>query len=83
MSGNRKVSNAMLDSERYHRHAAECLIAAKETADPCIRQIHLTLAASWLTLARDDDVVGKLLAGWGIERPDAPTNVIPFARPTA
>ena len=66
MSGNRKVSNAMLDSERYRAHAAECLTVAEETADPYIRQVHLTLASSWMTLARDDEAVNGLLAGWGI-----------------
>ena len=56
----------MLDSERYRAHAAECLTVAEETADPYIRQVHLTLASSWITLARDDEGVNRLLAGWGI-----------------
>ena len=65
----------MLDSERYRRQAVECLMVAKQTTDPHIRQIHLTLAGSWLTLAHDDEAVCKLLAGWGIETPTEATLV--------
>jgi len=50
-------------------------MVAKQTTDPHIRQIHLTLAGSWLTLAHDDEAVCKLLAGWGIETPTEATLV--------
>jgi hypothetical protein len=68
----------MLDSERYRGHAAECLVVALETTDPHFRQIHLTLAAAWLTLARDHVAVSKLLTGRDIESAGAPTNVVPL-----
>ena len=68
----------MLDSKRYRGHAVECLVVAIETTDPHFRQIHLTLAAAWLTLARDHVAVSKLLAGRDIESAGAPTNVVPL-----
>jgi hypothetical protein len=57
----------MSDAERYRHHAVDCLNAAKEASEPYCRRLHLALAASWLTLASQDDTVSELLSSWGIE----------------
>jgi hypothetical protein len=55
----------MLDSQRYRDYAAKCLFAAKEASEPYCRRLHLTLAASWIELANQDEAASKLLVNWG------------------
>ena len=53
----------MHDSQRYRDNAAECLLAAQEAREPHCRQLHLSMALSWLSLARQDEALDNLLAG--------------------
>jgi len=39
-------------SRRYRDSAAECLLAAQEASQPHCRKLHLSMAISWLSLAR-------------------------------
>jgi hypothetical protein len=55
----------MLDSQRYRDYAAKCLLEAKEASEPYCRRLHLTLAASWIELANQDEAAGRLLMNWG------------------
>jgi hypothetical protein len=54
----------MFDSQRYRYHAAECLLAAKATAEPHCRKLRLSMAASWLSLAHQDEAMNEPLANW-------------------
>jgi hypothetical protein len=45
----------MHESQRYRRNAAECLRAAQEASDHLHREVHLSMALSWLSLAREDE----------------------------
>jgi hypothetical protein len=45
----------MRDSLRYRYKAADCLRAAQQAHDPSHRAIHLSMALSWLSLARQDE----------------------------
>jgi hypothetical protein len=54
----------MHDSQRYRIIAGECLLAARE-CQPCYRKLHLSMAASWLSLARQDEAMDGVLAIWG------------------
>jgi hypothetical protein len=56
----------MHDSQRYRDNAAECLSAAQDASQPYYR-INVSMATSWLSLARQDEAVDNLLAGWGIK----------------
>jgi hypothetical protein len=53
----------MTDAQRYHTNAAECLSAA-ERCGPAHRDLTLAIAASWLSLARQQIAVDELLAIW-------------------
>jgi hypothetical protein len=53
----------MNDAQRYRMNAAECLSAA-ERSDPAYRGLTLAIAASWLSLARQQEAVDGLLAIW-------------------
>jgi hypothetical protein len=53
----------MNDAQRYRTNAAECLSAA-ERCDPPYRDLTLTIAASWLSLARQQTAMDELLAIW-------------------
>jgi hypothetical protein len=48
----------MRDYERYRVNAAGCLLAA-ERCEPACRKIHLSMALSWLSLARQDEAVNS------------------------
>src|ERR1700726_2092170 len=53
----------------------ECLLAAQEACQPCYRKLHLSMAASWLSLARQDEAIDNLLAtSWNLV-PDPQTCV--------
>jgi hypothetical protein len=47
----------MHDTQRYRENAAECLLAAQKARDPNHRQLHLSMALSWLSLARQDEAM--------------------------
>jgi hypothetical protein len=53
----------MNDAQRYRTNAAECLSAA-ERCDPAYRGLTLAIAASWLSLARQQIAMDELLAIW-------------------
>jgi hypothetical protein len=52
----------MHDSRRYRDNAAECLLAAQEACELHCRKLHLSMADSWLSLARRDEAMDNLLA---------------------
>jgi hypothetical protein len=52
----------MFDSERCRCTAAEYLKAANEARQPYHRRLYLLMAQTWLSLAKQDD----LLASWGV-----------------
>jgi hypothetical protein len=66
------MEGAMHDSQRYRDSAAECLLAAQEACQPYHRKIHLSMAASWLSLARRDEAIDNLLANWDTTKPIKP-----------
>jgi hypothetical protein len=47
----------MHDSRRYRDSAAECLLAAQEASQLHCRELHLSMAISWLSLARQDEAI--------------------------
>jgi hypothetical protein len=53
----------MKDAQRYRMNAAECLSAA-ERSEPPYRGLTLAIAASWLSLARQQKAMDELLAIW-------------------
>src|SRR5260370_24931977 len=57
---------AMHDSRRYRDSAAKCLLAAEEACQPYYRKLHLSMAASWLSLARQDEAIDNLVASWDL-----------------
>ncbi len=63
------MEGAMHDSRRYRDSAAECLLAAEEACQPYYRKLHLSMAASWLSLARQDEAIDNLFASWDMAAP--------------
>jgi hypothetical protein len=59
----------MHDSRRYRDRASECLLAAEEACQPYYRKLHLSMAASWLSLARQDEAIDHLFASWDTAKP--------------
>jgi hypothetical protein len=57
----------MIESKRYRNNAAECLSAAQEGRDSYYCQLNLSLAASWISLARQDEATAVLLASWSVD----------------
>jgi hypothetical protein len=53
----------MHDSRRYRDSAAECLFAAQEASQPHSRKLHLSMAISWLSLARKYEAIERLFQG--------------------
>ena len=53
----------MNDAQRYRMNAVECLSAA-ERCEPSYRGLTLATAASWLSLARQQEAMDELLAIW-------------------
>jgi hypothetical protein len=49
----------MHDSRRYRDNAAGCLLAAQEPSQPH-RKLRLSMALSWLSLARQDEALDNL-----------------------
>lgn len=59
----------MHDSKRYRDQAADCLLAAEKGHEPYYRKLNLSLANTWLTLARQDEAMDNLLASWTLASP--------------
>jgi hypothetical protein len=59
----------MHDSRRYRDSAAECLLAAQAPCQPYYRRLRLSMAASWLSLARQDEAMDNLLASGNTANP--------------
>jgi hypothetical protein len=53
----------MKDVQRYRLNAAQCLLAAERCELP-YRGLTLTIAASWESLARQQEAMVELLAIW-------------------
>jgi hypothetical protein len=62
----------MSDAQRYRINAAECLSAA-ERCEPTYRGLTFAIAASWLSLARQQEAVDELVANWSEHRSATPT----------
>ncbi len=58
----------MHDAGRYRCNAAECLLAAQKGL-PYYRELHLSLADTWLLLARQDEAMDSLLSIWDVAKP--------------
>jgi hypothetical protein len=69
----------MNDAQRYRMNAAECLSAA-ERCDPAYRGLTLAIAASWLSLARQQEAVDGVLAIWSKAQSAAPIRPAAFRR---
>jgi hypothetical protein len=54
----------MSDAQRYRMNAAECLAAAERCEQP-YRRLTLSIAATWLTLARQQEAMNALLQNRG------------------
>jgi hypothetical protein len=52
-------------SQHYRDCAAECLLAAQEAFQPHRRKLHLSMAISWLSLARQYEGIERLFQGTG------------------
>jgi hypothetical protein len=63
------MEGTMHDSRRYRERATECLLAAQGASEPYYRKLQLSIAVSWLSLARQDEAMDDLLAGWNTAEP--------------
>jgi hypothetical protein len=52
----------MHDSRCYRDSAAECLLASQDACQP-FRNLFLSMAASWLSLAHQDEAI-DMFASW-------------------
>jgi hypothetical protein len=52
-------------SQYYRDCAAECLLAAQEASQPHRHRLHLSMAISWLSLARQYEAIERLFQGTG------------------
>jgi hypothetical protein len=50
------MEDVMHNSRRYRDSAAECLLAAQEASQPYYRKLLISMAASWLSLAQQEEV---------------------------
>ena len=57
------MEGAMHDSRRYRDSAAGSLLAAQEASQPQSRKLYLSMAISWLSLARKDEAIESLFQG--------------------
>jgi hypothetical protein len=60
----------MHDSRSYRDNAAHCLLAAQEARQPHLRKLRLSMAISWLSLARQDKAMDDLLASQATAQPE-------------
>jgi hypothetical protein len=58
----------MNDARRYRMNAAECLSAAQRCG-PAYRDLTVSIAETWLSLARHQDAMDELLATWSDASP--------------
>ena len=58
------MEGAMHDSRSYRDSAAECLLASQKACQPYYRKLFLSMAAAWLSLARQDEAIDNLFASW-------------------
>jgi hypothetical protein len=72
----------MHDSQRYRHNAAQCLLAARDACQPHSRKLRLSMAHSWLSLARQDEAMDNLLASWDTAAPVKTDGVGPSSRST-
>ena len=63
----KRMEGAMYDSKRYRSNAADCLMAAQDASGS--RGVRLSMAVSWLSLARQDEAMDDLLAIWEASTP--------------
>ena len=68
----------MKHAQRYRLNAAECLSAAERCAT-AYRDLTLAIAASWLSLARQQEAMDGLLAIWSEAR--SATSAAPIQLP--
>jgi hypothetical protein len=54
----------MHDPHRYRDSAAKCLLASQEASQPYYRKLFISMAASWLSLAHEDEAIGNQFASW-------------------
>jgi hypothetical protein len=54
------MEDAMHDSGHYRDSAADRLLAAQEASQPQSRKLHLSMAISWLSLARKYEAIERL-----------------------
>jgi hypothetical protein len=66
----------MNDAQRYRENAAECLSAA-ERCEPAYRDLTVSIAETWLALARHQEAMDELLATWSTPQSAAPIQ-LPF-----
>jgi hypothetical protein len=59
------MEGAMQASQHYRNSAAECLLAAQEASQSHRRQFHLSMAISWLSLARQYEAIEHLFQETG------------------
>jgi hypothetical protein len=59
----------MNDAQRYRKNAAECLSAAERRDSP-YHSFAFTMAAYWLSLARQQEAIADILGNWS-EAPHA------------
>jgi hypothetical protein len=52
-------------SRLYRESASECLLAAQQASQPHRRKFHLSMAISWLSLARQHEAIERLFQGTG------------------
>jgi hypothetical protein len=58
--------SVMSESKHYRNNAAECLLAALLAREPHYRGLCLSMAQSWMWLARQNDAVDDLRASWNV-----------------
>jgi hypothetical protein len=63
------MEDAMHDSRRYRDSAAECLLASQDACQPYYRNLFLSMAASWLSLAHQDEAIDNLFVRWDTDKP--------------
>ncbi len=62
----------MHDQERYRSNAADCLSEAHDTLHPGHRNLNLFIAATWLSLARQDEATENVIASWNTPKVPEP-----------
>jgi hypothetical protein len=45
----------------------ECLLASQDACQPYYRNLFLSMAASWLSLAHQDEAIDNLFASWNTD----------------